>query len=125
MANVGAVIAKIREQGKGYKAHGNEWNVMNQLIDLVAVDAAGAELVEKDLDMPEMAVDKLVKKITRARLADPVKVMEEICKFYGLKVPEELPPEYWRSEEKGRAEPERPGPRKKVVSFMELLGGEQ
>ena len=82
MANVGAVIAKIREQGKGYKAHGNEWNVMNQLIDLVAVDAAGAELVEKDLDMPEMAVDKLVKKITRARLADPVKVMEEICKFY-------------------------------------------
>ncbi len=126
------VIGKIREQGKAYKPHTNQWNVMNQLIDLVAADPAAAELVEKDLDIPEMGVPKIVAEITGKRMADPVEVMRALCKFYGLAVPEELPPEYWRTERTARtekaariqkvAEP-APKPQSKVVSFMDLLGG--
>ncbi|MGI5895174.1 MAG: hypothetical protein ACOX6P_11405 [Candidatus Merdivicinus sp.] len=115
------VIEKIREQGKGYKAHSNEWNVMNQLIDLVAADPVAADLVDKDLDVPEMSVKKLVSEITGKRMADPIEVMKAICKFYGLAVPDELPPEYWRTEKKTAPQP---AAKKTVVSFMDLLGGE-
>lgn len=120
------VIEKIREQGKEYKPHTNQWNVMNQLIDIVAQDAAAADLVEKDLDVPEMSVAKLVSEITGKRMADPVEVMKAICKFYGLAVPEELPPEYWRHEMAERTERKaapQPAAKKTVVSFMDLLGG--
>lgn len=132
------VIGKIREQGKAYKPHTNQWNVMNQLIDLVAADPAAAELVEKDLDIPEMGVPKIVAEITGKRMADPAEVMKALCNFYGLAVPEELPPEYWRHEMAERTErtartekaarPQKaaepaPKPQSKVVSFMELLGG--
>ena len=115
------VIAKIKAQGAGYKPHSNEWNVMNQLIDIVASDEAAAGLVEKDLDVPEMSIKKLVAEITGKRMADPVEVMKAICKFYGLEVPGELPPEYWRTEK--TAVPQ-PAAKKTVVSFMDLLGGE-
>ena len=121
------VIEKIREQGKEYKPHTNQWNVMNQLIDIVAQDAAAADLVEKDLDVPEMSVAKLVSEITGKRMADPVEVMKAICKFYGLAMPEELPPEYWRHEMAERTERKavpQPAAKKTVVSFMDLLGGE-
>lgn len=121
------VIEKIREQGKGYKPHTNQWNVMNQLIDIVAQDAAAADLVEKDLDVPEMSVAKLVSEITGKRMDDPVEVMKAICKFYGLAVPEELPPEYWRTEKSahtGTKAVPQPAAKKTVVSFMDLLGGE-
>ena len=120
------VIEKIREQGKGYKPHTNQWNVMNQLIDIVAQDAAAADLVEKDLDVPEMSVAKLVSEITGKRMADPVEVMKAICKFYGLAVPDELPPEYWRTEKSARTGTKavpQPAAKKTVVSFMDLLGG--
>lgn len=116
------VIEKIREQGKGYKLYSNEWNVMNQLIDIVAQDAAAADLVEKDLDIPEMSVPKIVSQITGKRIADPVEVMKAICKFYGLAVPNQLPLEYWRTEKKA-VPVSAPKPQNKVVSFMELLGG--
>ena len=119
------VIGKIREQGKAYKPHTNQWNVMNQLIDLVAADPAAAELVEKDLDIPEMGVPKIVAEITGKRMADPVEVMKALCRFYSLAVPEELPPEYWRHELAKRTEKAAPEPetKKAVVSFMDLLGG--
>lgn len=126
------VIEKIREQGKTYRKHSNEWNVMNQLIDIVAQDAAAADLVDKDLDVPEMSVTKLVAGITGKRMADPVEVMKAICKFYGLAVPDELPREYWRTERtmstesaertEKKAAP-KPKTKKAVVSFMDLLGG--
>ena len=127
------VIEKIREQGKGYKPHSNQWNVMNQLIDIVAADPVAADLVDKDLDVPEMSVTKLVAEITGKRMADPVEVMKAICKFYGLAVPDELPPEYWRNESAERSETiaraekkaaPKPAAKKAVVSFMDLLGGE-
>ena len=121
------VIAKIKAQGAGYKPHSNEWNVMNQLIDIVAEDEAAADLVEKDLDVPEMSIKKLVAEITGKRMADPVEVMKAICKFYGLEVPGELPPEYWRHEMAERTEKTavpQPAAKKTVVSFMDLLGGE-
>ena len=114
------VIEKIREQGKGYKPHTNQWNVMNQLIDLVAADPAAAELVEKDLDIPEMEVQKIVAEITGKRMADQVEVMKALCRFYGLTVPEELPPEYWRT---GKSTVPSSTPQSKVVSFMDMLGG--
>lgn len=116
------VIEKIREQGKEYKPHTNQWNVMNQLIDLVAADPAAAELVEKDLDIPEMGVQKIVAEITGKRIADSVEVMKALCKFYGLAVPEELPPEYWR-QEMAETPQSVSKPQSKVVSFMDLLGG--
>lgn len=86
----------IKTQGKNYKKYSNEWNVMQQLIDIITAQPESAEIVLQDLNVKEMQLTALVQKITGKRLADPMKVMEEICEFYAIPTPEELPPEVWR-----------------------------
>ncbi len=90
-------INKINEQGKDFQKFSNEWNVMQQLIDILTVQKTSAEIVYQDLDIKEMQLTALVDKVVKKRLSDPYKVMEEICKFYSIPVPEELPPEVWRN----------------------------
>ena len=90
-------IGTINEQGKSLEKHSNRWNIMQQLIDIISVQPDCAEIVYQDLQIEEMTISKLVSKITNQRLADPVKVMQEICKFYSIPCPSELPPETWRN----------------------------
>lgn len=94
-----SVIAKIQEEiiKLKYIQYSNRWNIANQLIDIVAADASAAEIVEKDLHIPEMSVEKMVKEINIKQLADPMKITNEIARFYGITVPAFLPPEYWRT----------------------------
>ena len=90
-------IKTINEQGKSFEKHSNRWNIMQQLIDIISVQPHCAEIVYQDLQIEEMTISKLVSKITNQRPADPVKVMKEICKFYSIPCPSELPPETWRN----------------------------
>lgn len=86
----------IKNQGKDYKKHSNEWNVMQQLIDIITVQSESAEIVLQDLNVEEMQLTALVKKITSEKIANPVEVMNAICDFYSIPKPSELPPEVWR-----------------------------
>lgn len=96
MDKLNEAIAEIELQGKNYTKFSNNWNVMQQLIDILAYMPESAEIVLQDLKIKEMQLTALVQKITGKRLADPMKVMEEICEFYAIPTPEELPPEVWR-----------------------------
>lgn len=91
------VIDEIYKQGKDYKKHTNEWNVMQQLVDIIAAQPKCAEIVEQDLKIKEMDLAHLVKQITGKRMSDPIEVMKAICKFYSIDCPDELPPEHWRT----------------------------
>lgn len=91
------VIEEINKQGESFEKHTNQWNVMQQLIDILSFQPDCAEVVLQDLNIKEMGLSALVKKITAKRLADPVKVMEEICKFYSIPCPDILPLEVWRN----------------------------
>lgn len=86
----------IKNQGKDYKKHSNEWNVMQQLIDIITAQPESAEIVLQDLEVKEMQLTALVKKITSKKIANPVEVMNTICDFYAIPKPSELPPEVWR-----------------------------
>lgn len=97
MGKLEETLALIAEQGKSYKKHSNEWNVMQQLTDILAANPQSAEIVCEDLQVEEMKLPKLVSKIVGKRISDPVKVMETICEFYKIPCPEELPPEHWRT----------------------------
>lgn len=90
-------IEEINRQGEGYAKHSNQWNIMQQLIDIVSAQPETAEIVLTDLQVKEMALGVLVNTITGKRLADPCKVMEHICEFYKIPCPSELPPEVWRN----------------------------
>lgn len=92
------VIEEINKQGKDYKKYSNKWNVMQQLIDIVSFQPECAEIVLQDLNVKEMSLDKLVSKITGKRMQDPYEIVKEICKFYAIECPSELPPEVWRSQ---------------------------
>lgn len=109
----------IKTQGKNYEKYSNEWNVMQQLIDIITAQPESAEIVLQDLNIEEMQLTALVQKITGKRLADPMKVMEEICEFYAIPTPEELPPEVWRmnSTSPTPAKPEKQG----FINLMDLL----
>ena len=89
-------IAEINRQGKSYKPYTNQWNVMQQLIDIVSAQPDSAQIVLNDLAVKEMNLGAIVSRVTGKRLADPRKVMEEICDFYKIPCPKELPPEVWR-----------------------------
>jgi hypothetical protein len=91
------VINKINSQGKDYKKFSNNWNVMQQLIDIVSYQPESAEIVYQDLQVNEMQLTALVKKITGNKIANPEEVMQEICKFYSIPCPDVLPPETWRN----------------------------
>lgn len=59
----------IKTQGKNYKKYSNEWNVMQQLIDIITAQLESAEIVLQDLNVEEMQVPALVKKITSKKIA--------------------------------------------------------
>lgn len=86
----------IKTQGKNYKKYSNEWNVMQQLIDIITAQPESAEIVLQDLKIKEMRLNALVASVMNQRLAGPYKVMTAICKFYAIPTPDELPPEVWR-----------------------------
>lgn len=109
------VIAEINKQGEKYKKHSNEWNVMQQLIDIVSFQPDCAEIVLQDLGIEEMSLDKLVKKITGKRMQDPYEIVKEICKFYAIECPKELPPEAWRSQTTTSA------PSSEPISLLDLM----
>lgn len=116
----------IKTQGKNYKKYSNEWNVMQQLIDIITAQPESAEIVLQNLKIKEMQLTALVQKITGKRLADPMKVMEEICDFYKIEVPDVLPPEYWRgpaaeAAKKAAAKPDQSESKSKYINLMELL----
>lgn len=92
------VIEEINKQGKDYKRFSNKWNVMQQLIDIVSYQPECAEIVLQDLAVKEMNLASLVSKITGKRMADPYEIVKEICKFYAINCPSELPPEMWRNQ---------------------------
>lgn len=92
-----AAIDEIEKQGAQYKKFKNQWNVMQQLIDIIAVSSPDtADIVLADLKVKEMNLDAIVAKVTGARMSDPEKVMQTICDFYKIPCPSELPPEHWR-----------------------------
>lgn len=126
MDKLNEVIAEINLQGKNYTNFSNNWNVMQQLIDILAYMPESAEIVLQNLKIKEMQLTALVQKITGKRLADPMKVMEEICDFYKIEVPDVLPPEYWRvpaaeAAKKAAAKPDQSESKSKYINLMELL----
>ncbi len=126
MDKLNEAIAEIELQGKNYTKFSNNWNVMQQLIDILAYMPESAEIVLQDLKIKEMQLTALVQKITGKRLADPMKVMEEICDFYKIEVPDVLPPEYWRgpaaeAAKKAAAKPDQSESKSKYINLMELL----
>ena len=116
MGRLEETLALISEQGQQYKKHSNEWNVMNQLIDILAAQPESAAIVYEDLQVEEMKLPKLVERIVRKRMADPVEIMKAICDFYGISCPAELPPEHWRAEIAGK-----PASRSAAPSLLDLL----
>ena len=96
------LLEEINSQGADYKKFSNEWNVMQQLIDIVTIQPESAEIVLQDIKLNDMNLSALTSKITGKRLANPEEVMKEICDFYKIPCPAELPPEAWR--DSGRAE---------------------
>lgn len=126
MDKLNEAIAEIELQGKNYTKFSNNWNVMQQLIDILAYMPESAEIVLQNLKIEEMQLTALVQKITGKRLADPMKVMEEICDFYKIEVPDVLPPEYWRgpaaeAAKKAAAKPDQSESKSKYINLMELL----
>ena len=85
------VIAKIKEEIAVQKPYSNEWNVLHQLWDVVAADPEAEQIVAEDLENPDMAFDKLIKKVLFGR-PNAAEAMQRICEFYGLSCPEVLPP---------------------------------
>lgn len=92
------LLEEIKKQGAKYSKFSNQWNVMQQLIDIVSVQPDSAEIVLQDLKVNEMSLTALVSKITGKRLADPFEVMKTICDFYKIPCPDTLPPEVWRQD---------------------------
>lgn len=109
----------IKNQGKDYKKYSNEWNVMQQLIDIITAQPENAEIVLQDINVEEMQLTALVKKITSKKIANPVEVMNTICDFYAIPKPSELPPEVWRmnSTSPTPAKSEKQG----FINLMDLL----
>lgn len=87
------VFEKIEAQQKG-KENSAAWMVGEQLKDICRDDPHCAEIVDKDLDVPEMSIDKAERKIkeyadqqrrvNNCVCVPPNKAEEIIRKFYGL-----------------------------------------
>lgn len=114
-------VEEINKQGKGYKKYSNQWNVMQQLIDIVTDNPDISEIVYQDLQVEEMKLNKMVSKITGKRLSDPEKVMKEICDFYKISCPDYLPPEVWRSSIEVHTEPPKQSPTPSVIDLMDFV----
>lgn len=95
-----SIIEKINSAitKEGYEKYTNEWNIANQLIDILAVSGDDAiEIVNRDLDIEGMSVPALVKEIKNKRIRNPEQVMKNICDFYKINPSSALPPEHWRN----------------------------
>lgn len=55
----------IKNQGKDYKKYSNEWNVMQQLIDIITAQPESAEIVLQDLKIKEMQLNASKKNLFR------------------------------------------------------------
>jgi len=73
------------------KPYSNEWNVLHQLWDIIAADSEAERIVAEDLENPDMAFDKIIKKVLSGR-PNAMEAMQKICEFYGLSCPSVLPP---------------------------------
>ncbi len=73
------------------KPYSNEWNVLHQLWDIIAADSEAERIVAEDLENPDMAFDKMIKKVLSGR-PNAMEAMQKICEFYGLSCPKVLPP---------------------------------
>lgn len=73
------------------KPYSNDWNVLHQLWDIIAADSAAERIVAEDLENPDMAFDKMIKKVLSGR-PNAMEAMQKICEFYGLSCPKVLPP---------------------------------
>lgn len=73
------------------KPYSNEWNVLHQLWDIIAADSEAERIVAEDLKNPDMAFDKMIKKVLSGR-PNAMEAMQKICEFYGLSCPKVLPP---------------------------------
>ena len=101
------VIAKIKEEIAERKPYSNEWNVLHQLWDIVAADPKAEQIVAEDLENPDMAFDKLIKKVLSGR-PNAVEAMRKICEFYGLSCPEVLPPSAEYTEQTAKSQKRDP-----------------
>lgn len=110
----------IKNQGKNYKKYSNEWNVMQQLIDIITAQPESAEIVLQDLNIEEMQLTALVASVIKQRLANPYEVMTAICEFYAIPTPEELPPEVWRMNNTSPA-PAKSTEEQGFINLMDLL----
>ena len=109
---------EINRQGAGFRKFSNQWNVMQQLIDIVSVQPDSAEIVLQDLQVSEMNLNALTNKITGRRLADPFEVMKAICDFYKIQCPDTLPPEAWRQDSGKASAPAAPSG---VVNLLDFI----
>ena len=83
------IIKKINEQQKAHKPHTPVFYVGEQLKDICAAIPEACELVNRDLDIPEMSIDKCEEKIKEFAQAHggctpPGESHRIICQFYGI-----------------------------------------
>ena len=83
------IIKKINEQQKAHKPHTPVFYVGEQLKDICAAIPEARELVNRDLDIPEMSIDKCEEKIkafakTHGGCTPPGEAHRIICEFYGI-----------------------------------------
>ena len=78
--------------------HTNQWNVLNQLIDIISLDEQAAEIVLQDLEIKEMSLENFTRAMVSKKELNPLNVVKNICEFYGIKELKELPAEQWRTE---------------------------
>lgn len=119
------LIAKINEEISlnKFEPHSFQWNVCNQLIDIVTVMPESAEIVMQDLSVEAMNTIALVKSIIDNHLENPKTIMKAICDFYKIPTPARLPPEIWQLLECDCV-PANPVAKSKAdVDFMDLFGG--
>ena len=108
-------IEKIREQQKG-KEGTPEFVVGEQLIDICRDDPVAQEIVNQDLDIPEMFISKAAAEIKKYAdsikknnfaFVSPQKAEEIIRKFYGI-------------ENTAASEPEQEPAQKQPEGFIDL-----
>ena len=83
------IIKKINEQQKAFKPHTPVFYVGEQLKDICTAIPEARELVNRDLDIPEMSIDKCEEKIKEFAEANggctpPGEAHRIICEFYGI-----------------------------------------
>lgn len=123
MDKLNEVIGEINLQGKNYTKFSNNWNVMQQLIDILAYMPESARLFA-EFKIKEMQLTALVQKDYRQEACRPMKVMEEICDFYKIECLMCCRPsiESSGSKRRKRQQPDQRAKSKQVMyNLMELL----